>query len=654
MSLYKTRLETLAKLIRYHANVYYREDRSEISDTDYDMLVSEYNQLIADHPELLTPELDVFKDRAVPIEDTNSEFEKVTHEPPMLSLDNVYSIEGYENWLGKLPEQDQKDQALEWKFDGIALRLVYEDGKLTQILTRGTGLEGENITENLNNFSYIPEEIEGDFADGLKIIIDGEGAVELDVYKELNDLLPTPYVTPRHAAAGISRNRKLGDIVAGSVTFIAHSFPRAIESDYESTMFALRKLGFKTSSDYNVPKITEERPSHIPFAIDGIVSKVRNHERRAELGETNHHPRWAIAFKFPTLTADPKLEDVVWETGRTGSVTPVATFTPVMIAGVMVQRATLHNFRTFQREAEGLRVGSIIRVGMAGDIIPQFHSVEKVGKGRQCKPPKSCPACDEPLRYEGGDQEQIFLTCTNHARCPAQTLGRLYNFGSKHGMNFRGLGPATIRRFHQLGYLNSFLGFFQLRELTQNVPLSKNEEKLLDEIDKRRTTTFARFITALGINGVGKGTARDLAEHIKDKSEFFDLMEDQNSLMEIPDIGWGISMNVASYVKENRAVIESLLDLLEFESVEVPKGLIPVVVTGKFPVRRNEITEVFARHGYEVTDRVNTKTKLVVLGDFYTKHKETSANELGIPVLSISVHPELSVKDILKEVQGRV
>lgn len=654
MSLFKTRLETLVKQIRYHAGVYYREDRSEISDADYDLLVQEYNQIVNDHPELLTEETDVFKGKAVPIDTTGTEFQKVPHEPPMLSLDNVFTPEAYEEWKAKLPEQDQDDIALEWKFDGIALRLVYEDGKLSQLLTRGTGLIGEDVTENVDNYTNIPEDLPEDFTEGKKIIIDGEGVIDTKLFEELNDLVPTPYVTPRHAASGITRNRSLKELVKGSLTFVAHSFPRVIKSGYDETMMALRKLGFSTSQDYRVDGITVERPTHLPFAVDGIVAKVRNHERRKELGETNHHPRWATAYKFPTLFESPKLEDVIWETGRTGTITPVATFSPVPIAGVTVRRATLHNYRTFQREAEGLRVGSIIKVGMAGDIIPQFFEVEKVGKGRQCKPPKNCPACDEPLRYEGADQEQIFLTCTNHAKCPAQTLGRLYNFGSTHAMNIRGLGPASISRFNQLGLLNTFVDFFHLRDLTQNTPLSKNELKLLDEIDKCRNTSFARFITALGINGVGKGTARDLAAHIKSKEEFIKFMEDPDGLMEIPDIGWGIAMNVASYVKENRTTIETLLELLEFEVTEVPDTLIPIVVTGKFPIRRKAIEEGLLSHGFDVGDRVTSKTKAVVLGEFPTKHKETTANELGIPVLNISVHPELTVGDILKELQGRL
>ncbi|QCW23302.1 NAD-dependent DNA ligase [Vibrio phage USC-1] len=652
MSLFKARLESLVKQIRYHASVYYREDRSEISDADYDLLVQEYNQLISDHPELLTEENDLFKGKAVPIVEVNSEFEKVSHEPPMLSLDNVFTIEEYESWKDGLGAEDQNDIELEWKFDGIALRLTYENGKLKSLATRGTGLIGEDVTVNVDHFSNIPRELPEDFTEGKEIIIDGEGVIDLKLYEELNDLVPKPYVTPRHAAAGITRNRKLKELVTGSLTFIAHSFPRAIKSSYEDTMHALIALGFSTPKEYRVQQITTDRPSHLPFAVDGIVAKVRNYESRAKLGETNHHPRWATAFKFPTLVETPKLEDVVWETGRTGTITPVAQFLPVVIAGVTVQRATLYNFRTFQRESEGLRVGSVIKVGMSGDIIPKFFSVEKVGKGRQCKAPRDCPSCGEPLRFEGESKEQVFLTCTNHAKCPAQTLGRLYNYGSVDAMNIRGLGPASIARFNELGVLNTFVDLYHLRTMTQNQTLSKTEMNLLDAIDESRTTTFARFITGLGINGVGKGTAKELSKHIKDKDGLLTLLEDQAALMEIPDIGWGISMNIASYVKENRRTIEELLDLLEFEVMEIPDHSIQVTVTGKFPFRRKEIEACFTEQGYEVTDRVTSKTKLIVLGDYPTQHKVDTAKELGIPVLDIAVHPELTVNELLKEVQG--
>ncbi|AUR80933.1 NAD-dependent DNA ligase [Vibrio phage Aphrodite1] len=652
MSLFKARLESLVKQIRYHASVYYREDRSEISDADYDLLVQEYNQLISDHPELLTEENDLFKGKAVPIAEVNSEFEKISHEPPMLSLDNVFTIEEYESWKDGLEPEDQNDLELEWKFDGIALRLTYENGKLKSLATRGTGLIGEDVTVNVDHFSNIPRELPEDFTEDKEIIIDGEGVIDLKLYEELNDLVPKPYVTPRHAAAGITRNRKLKELVTGSLVFIAHSFPRAIKSSYEDTMYALIALGFSTPKEYRVQHITTDRPSHLPFAVDGIVAKVRNYESRVKLGETNHHPRWATAFKFPTLVETPKLEDVVWETGRTGTITPVAQFLPVVIAGVTVQRATLYNFRTFQRESEGLRVGSVIKVGMSGDIIPKFFSVEKVGKGRQCNAPRDCPSCGEPLRFEGQSKEQVFLTCTNHAKCPAQTLGRLYNYGSVDAMNIRGLGPASIARFNELGVLNTFVDLYHLRTMTQNQTLSKTEMNLLDAIDESRTTTFARFITGLGINGVGKGIARELSKHIKDKDELLPLLEDQAALMEIPDIGWGISMNIASYVKENRRTIEELLDLLEFEATEIPDYSTQVTVTGKFPFRRKEIEACFAEQGYEVTDRVTSKTKLIVLGEHPTQHKVDTAKELGKPVLDIAVHPELTVNELLKEVQG--
>ena len=654
MSIFKTRLITLVKQIRYHAGVYYREDRSEISDADYDLLVQEYHQLISEHPDLLTDDVNLFKEKAVPLDSVDSGFEKVTHEPPMLSLDNVFTTEQHLAWVARLEAADQKDLANEWKFDGIALRLVYEDGELNQIITRGTGLVGEDVTDSLPYFKNIPTVLPEDFTDDTTIIIDGEGVIELSIYHELNQVVPTPYVTPRHAASGITRNRSLGDVVNGTLTFVAHSFPRAIKSDYESTLNALRMLGFTTCGDYPVPGITTDRPEHLPFAVDGIVTKIRNHEARDRLGATAHHPRWAIAYKFPTLTASPKLEDVIWETGRTGPVTPVATFSPVQIAGVTVQRATLHNFRTFQRESEGLRVGSTITVGMAGDIIPQFFKVETVGKGRMCKPPKSCPSCGEPLHYEGADEEQVFLTCTNHSGCPAQTFGRLYNFGSEHAMNIRGLGPATIKSFADRGLLTDFVSLYFLRQTTSTLVLTKAEEKLLDEIDKSRNTNYTRFITALGINGVAKGTARLLAEQINDNEEFISLLTDTDSMMEIPDIGFGIAMEVASYISKNKPMIEQLLSLLTFESISVPKDLIPVCVTGKFPFPRRVIEAELLTKGVEVTNTVNGKTKLVVLGEHYTKHKETSANDLEIPVILISVHPELTVVELVETIMGRV
>lgn len=649
MNLFKVRLETLAKQIRYHAGIYYRQDTSEISDADYDLLVQEYNQIINDHPDLLTPDVDVYREQAVPIDDEESKFTKVKHDPAMLSLANVFTPDQHADWVSKLPEEARDDLVDEWKYDGIALRLVYLGGKLDKILTRGTGLIGEDVTEALPYYGNIPSELVGAFVDeDSKIIIDGEGLIELSMYDRINDVVPIPYITPRHAASGITRNRSLGDVVNGSLTFMAHTFPVAIEHDYDITMQALRDIGFATAADYRVDEVGVERPIHIPFAIDGIVTKIKTQSVRNKLGSTNHHPRWAIAYKFPTLKESSKLEDVVWETGRTGTVTPVAEFAPVQIAGVTVRRATLHNFRAFQRSSEGLRVGSEIVVGMAGDIIPQFFEVTSVGKGRQCKSPKECPSCGEPLHYEGTDEDQVFLRCTNHSGCPAQTFGRLLNFGGTHGMNIMGLGPASIKRFSDLGYLNNFVDLYRLRTVLGQQPLTKVEEKLLDAIDASRETNLIRFITALGINGVAKGTAKILVAELSNPETLLDDLCDTERLASIKDIGWGIALNCASYVKTHRTSLESLMKELTFASLDIPKDLRPVCVTGNFPFRRKALAHDLLSHGVEVTDKVNSKTVALVCGEYPTKHKEETAKELDTPVIHILTHPELTVSEVVE------
>ncbi|UVD32139.1 DNA ligase [Vibrio phage phiKT1028] len=655
MSLYKARLESLVKQIRYHSDIYYRQDHSEISDADYDLLVQEYNQIINTYPELLTDDTDLFKNQAVALDDVSHRFEKVNHEPAMLSLDNVFSLDQYKEWKQKLPESVREDIAEEWKFDGIALRLVYDYGKLNQILTRGTGLIGEDVTEAFSYYSNIPEELTGELAEQETVMVDGEGVILIKTFDYINQLLPAPYMTPRHAASGITRNRTLGESVGGTLDFIAHTFPNSPKPNYDETLDLFSKAGFLTTGAYPTMVVRNtDRPTNFPYAVDGLVGKVKDYDVRKELGVTGHHPKWAIAYKFPTLKETTKLTDVVWETGRTGTITPVAEFTPVNIAGVSVRRATLHNFRTFQRESEGLRIGSEITVGMAGDIIPQFFSVDKVGKGRQCKPPKSCPSCNEPLHYEGADQVQVFLTCTNHSGCPAQAYGRILNFGSEHGMNIRGLGPVAISRFMEMGYLNQFSDLYSLRTMMTGQPLSKNELKLLDEIDLSKKTTLTRFITALGINGVAKGTARVLAEELNNPETLLDDLCDTKRLTEIKDIGWGIALNCAAYVQQNRAALELLMKELTFEDLPPMTNLIPVCVTGNFPFRRKALAHELLKLGVEVTDRVNSKTKLVVLGEYFTKHKEQTALDMDIPTMLVSVHPELTVSELVSTIMGRL
>lgn len=645
------KFKALCAKIKYHAELYYRENRSEISDSEYDQLVIEQRNMLVTFPDLAQYEQTIDK-QAAPIQ--VSSLDKIVLDPPMLSLDNVFSPEEYKAWLTKLPKEAQDDISYEWKWDGLALRLIYEDGVLKTISTRSTGTLGEDVTASLPYFVNIPTELPADDMKGKTIIIDGEGIMNHATFLEVNEIVPEPYATPRHAAAGIVRNRSMSERLNDSLAFIAHTFPRAIGSTYEDTMYALSKLGFSTSADYSVHEITEQRPTHLPFPVDGIVAKVKNVETRTSLGVTAHHPKWAIAYKFPMLVEETTLEDVVWETGRTGTITPVAEFKAVNIAGVSVRRAQLFNYRTFQRSAEGLHVGSKIEVGMAGDIIPHFIGVTQVGKGRKCHPPKECPACGEPIRIDGEDAEQVFITCTNHDRCPAQCIGRLYHFGSEHAMDIKGLGPATIKSWESQGFLNQFVDLYFLRQRTQGTFLSKNQLKLLDEIDRSRKTTITRLITGLGIPGVGVGTAKLIATLVNGKEDLIATLDDQTKLMGLPNVSWSVALSCSAYVKANSGALERLLEQLEFTGTEPAVDLLPIVVTGKFPFPRKAMESLLGEAGYEVSNRVTKETKLVVLGERYTKHKETTANDLGITTLTINVHPELTVNEVVRDILARV
>lgn len=624
------RLLWLDKTIKHHAKLYYEQDRSEISDAEYDGLLFEYNNLVNQFPELikeLKEEIEgpLLGTTASPssLEDTKLSVVPLT--PPMLSLANALSIEAYKQWKEKLPEG--VTLAEEYKLDGLAVRLIYVNGDLERIVTRGTGLEGEDITTSLKLIKNIPESIPNPTDDGSEIIIDGELVISKADFEVLNELVTKPYVHPRHAASGLARTLNPDDQFCNTLEFFSYGMPRVKDYDYTRVIKELRLLGFQTTADFSVNPNWEERPN-LPYAVDGIVVKVIDPEDREAIGNTSHHPKWAIAYKFPKLTGTSKLKDCVWQVGRSGSVTPVVLFNPVNIGGSSITRASVHNFRRFQLQAEGLKVGADITVGLSGDIIPELISVDSYGKGKQLTPPKVCPSCETPLTFNGTNDDQVFLVCENHEGCPAQISRRLIHFASKRGMNIKGIGKVKINQWVESGVIRNFT---DLLSLDERFP---NDITLVDALAKAKTVKVNQFIYALGIPGVGSSLSKTIGNVIE-MDNFFGLLTNKDQLVELPDIDWGTAIEIVNYVKNNEVDIRNAMNkitlLFEFIAAECT-----VVLTGNFGGDRSLLKERLLAHGIDVASRVTKKTKAVFLGDRYTKHKEKTALDLEIPLYQLN------------------
>lgn len=625
------RLTELVKLIHHHNNLYHALDNPEISDIEFDALVRERNDIVREHPDLAH-----LLETATPIDVKLPEngLMKVKHEHQMASLENAFTQAAVNEFFGRFPTAT--NYTYEHKLDGLALELRYENGKAQMMVTRGDGLVGEDVTHQIGLFVGIPEvEHQGSF------IVRGEGVLPNEQFERLNSLQTKKYKTARNAIAGLVRRLTLDP----EHTELAHFIPYALigeefeELDYSVKAKQLSDWGFIKPELASLRNIQDNIRSTI-YPTDGIVIKVDSHEEALKAGETNHHPKWAIAYKYPPEIKQTTLIDVIWETGRLGAITPVAVYHPINLGGTTNDRATLHNFKQFQRHQ--LRVGSEIEICRAGDVIPYFMGVLKEGKGALIKPPTKCPSCSEPVSFDGSDGEDIFIQCNNLTGCPAQRTRRYINFIDRDGLNIMGLGEVKVDWLVSNNVVTEYRDFFRLPELRADIPLSiigdKSFDKLIASANKARTVEMARFIKALGLPQIGKGNAKTIAKAVQTPEALIGLLTNAEQLKQLPGIDWVTAFMVVNAMTSHSGAmkreIERVLGELEIVMDDTSNLKGEVCVTGKFKFPRNDIKAYLRSRGYEMVSGVKNKVECLICGFDASDAKIEKAEQRKITVIS--------------------
>ena len=649
------RADELKRLLAYHNHRYYVLDDPEVGDDVYDALLDELRAIERDHPELVSADSPTQRVGAEPV----SRLEKVTHLQPMYSLANARSEEELRAWVARmrshLAREGIEDPAFEFvaepKIDGLAISLVYRDGVLERGATRGNGEVGEDVTHNLRTIPSIPLS----FDDAPPLIeVRGEIYMSLSDFTALNERraqagLPT-FMNPRNAAAGTIRQLDPQLAAERPLSMWCYAIGAtdgiSFSSHWESLEW-LREHGFRVNGD--VKKLDSEddvvgqclswqaRRGALDFEIDGVVVKVDDVELQRRLGVVGRDPRWAIAWKFPPTTAVTKLNDILWNVGKFGDLHPFASLEPVHVGGVTIKMATLHNEEDLARK--DVRPGDDVIVLRAGDVIPQVlspapHALENPDRSPPPRPPERCPFCDTPTVKDEG----VFTRCPNR-ECPERRWQLLKAFAGI--MDIDGLGEKQVARLQQKGLVRTFADFYRLTK-AQIMELEGygevSAEKLLGAIEASRQQPFGRVLFAIGIEGVGYVTGRNLAQRFRSIDALLAATPDE--ITDTPGVGPKLAELIGRRLADPqmREQIDELRPYVRFEVEGPPPGEGPLagrtfVLTGTLPdLTREEATERILAAGGKVTSSVSKKTDHLVAGASPGTKLE-KAERLGVPVL---------------------
>ncbi len=655
-------IKRLREEIERYNYYYYSKNESLISDVEYDKLLKNLEKLEKENPQFaneLSPSVNVGSS----LKDTK--FEKVTHKSPMLSLSNSYNIGDIEDFMKRaekiiLQERSGKtkiDYVLEVKLDGLSISVTYEKGKLVKAVTRGDGIIGEDVTENVMQIKSVPKFLK----ENIDIEVRGEIVLPISKFHELNKKRMEEgeeiFANPRNAASGTLRQIDAEIVKERGLDcyfyFIVDSEKYNISTHKEALEY-IEKLGLKTTGIGEVVESAEELEKRIEFwgterekldyETDGMVIKVNSLELWNILGSTTKSPRWAIAYKFPAKQVSTKLLDITWQVGRTGKVTPVAELEEVEVSGSRVKRASLHNFDEIERK--DIRIGDRVIIEKAAEIIPQVvKSIKEVRTGEEkiVVPPVNCPICNSVLEKEDG---LVDLKCVNK-HCMGKVQGKIEYFVSRDGMNIIGLGERIIERFLELGFIKDITDIYNLKNFRQDIAGlekmgEKSVENLLNSIEESKKRDYSKTLYALGIPYVGKFLGNLLAEKSKNIETLMEMTEEE--LLMIDGVGEKVAKSVYSFMRDpvNIEIIEKLKNagvnftLLKENKVEkdVFQGK-NFLVTGKLEkFTRKEIQEEIEKFGGKNLSAVSKNLDYLIVGkDAGSKLKK--AQDIGtIKILS--------------------
>lgn len=652
------KIHLLRQQLHEHNHRYYVLNQPIISDQEFDFMMHELQELEARHPELYDANSPTMRVGS----DITKEFRQIPHRYPMLSLANTYSEAEVAEWYGQVSrglEGEEFSICCEMKYDGLSISLTYEQGRLVQAVTRGDGVQGDDVTVNVRTIRSIPLVLQPGLGWPEKFEIRGEILMPWQSFNRLNEereeIGETPFANPRNAASGTLKSQD-SRVVAerGLDAYLYYVLGDGIQADghYES-LEAARSWGFKISEGMKVVSSlqdvydfiaywdTERR--RLPVATDGIVLKVNSQRQQRHLGFTAKSPRWAIAYKFKAERVCTRLLEVTYQVGRTGAVTPVANMETVQLAGTKVHRATLNNedfIRSFN-----LHEGDWVYVEKGGEIIPKIVGVDlsrRDDTAREVSFITHCPECGALLRRMDGE---AVTYCPNDAGCPPQIKGRIEHFIARKAMDIDSLGPETVDQYFEKGYIRNVADLYTLTVEQINCfgTREKSARKIVSAIEASKGVPFERVVFALGIRMVGETTAKLLARHFHDIETLRHATVEQ--LTEVDGIGGVIAVNVVNYFKEpaNSEIVDrlisyglqmSLTDEQRQKSGSSLDGM-SVVISGVFARHsRDEYKQLIEQHGGRNVSSISSKTSMVLAGDNMGPAKLQKAQKLGVRIVN--------------------
>lgn len=663
------RIQQLRAELHQHNHRYYVENAPVISDQEFDALMHELIELESKHPELYDPNSPTQRVGS----DLQNDFASFAHQYPMLSLGNTYNRDDVRDFYERVQqglEGQDFEICCELKFDGLSISLIYENGALVRALTRGDGVRGDDVTANVRTISSIPLRLNGNVP--ARFEIRGEILMPWKSFDRLNEERERDgdplFANPRNAASGTlkSKNSRVvahRQLDAYLYYLLGEDIPTV--SHYDNMQHA-RSWGFKISDAmkvthslqdiYDYIDYWDEARHALPVATDGIVLKVNSLSQQQQLGYTAKSPRWAIAYKFKAERALTRLNEVTFQVGRTGAVTPVANMDPVLLAGTVVKRASLHNEDIIAQL--DLHIGDYVYVEKAGEIIPQIVEVEPTKRdatlGEKVSFIKTCPECGAPLvRYDG----EAAHYCPNDSHCPPQIKGRIEHFVSRDAMNIMGLGTEVVDKFYQNGLIHDATDLYTLRQraeapvdlfsqtdediLLRDIFSKKSGQNILRAIDDSLQVPFDRVLYALGIRFVGKVAAKNVAAAVKNMDNLRRATKDE--LLAIEGVGEIIAQSIIDYFADpsNAALVDRLVDYgLQMSMPErqqlgnALEGL-SIVISGTFTHHsRDEYKQLIEQHGGKNVSSISKKTSFILAGDNMGPSKLEKAQKLGIKLMS--------------------
>ena len=653
----KQKIQSLRNELNTHNHNYYVLDNATISDLEFDFKLKELEKLEAENPE--------YFDANSPTQrvggSITKNFDTVTHKNRMYSLDNSYSKEDLLDWekrIQKILGRTELEYTCELKYDGASINLTYENGQFVKAVTRGDGIQGDEVTSNIKTILSIPLTLNGDFVSDFEmrgeIILPLNGFIKMNEERVANG--EEEYRNPRNTASGSLKLQDSAEVAKRPLDCLLYQVvtdERKHKTHFESLENA-RKVGFKIPNTMILAKSIDEvfafvnhwdtKRHELPYETDGVVIKVNNLQQQEELGYTSKSPRWAMAYKFKAAQVSTILEEITYQVGRTGAITPVANLQPVQLAGTVVKRASLHN--ADQIEKLDIRINDTVFVEKGGEIIPKIIAVDftkRPNNSQLTQYATNCPECNTILIRNEGDAKHY---CPNEFGCAPQITGKIQHFISRKAMDIEGLGGETVDLLRKEGLIQNYADLYDLK-VEQIIPLERMAEKsaqnMVEGIEKSKEIPFEKVLFALGIRFVGETVAKKLAKHFKSIDNLMTATFEE--LINVDEIGDRIAQSIIDFSNDLGNI--QLIDRLKSYGVKLEvsaeslenltnklEGKI-FVVSGVFhQMSRNELKKAIEDNGGKVSSSISKKTTYIVAGDNMGPSKLTKAQDLGIEIIS--------------------